>query len=59
VSTGALPSCTSQYEIAVIGAHGMGHDCESKSFHYDVSDIVQAGDLVSVSFELPPNDCPG
>lgn len=59
VSTDTLPNCTSQYEISVIGAHGMGHDCESSSFHYDVSDIVQPGDLVSVSFELPPNDCGG
>jgi hypothetical protein len=59
LSTGGLVNCGQHYQLAYSTGDGAsGYDCKTSGFNYSLgSGQVQAGDSVSVNFNLPPNSC--
>jgi hypothetical protein len=57
LSTGGLVNCGQHYKLAFTTGNGAsGHDCKTSGFNFSPG-VIQAGDSVSVNFNLPPNSC--
>ena len=61
LSTPTLVNCGAHYRLAfsASGTSGTssGNDCKTEGFDYDISAYVHVGDTVTVTLQLPPNDC--
>jgi hypothetical protein len=57
LSTPGLVNCGQHYQLGYsTGAGSSGYDCKTSGFNFGLSN-VNAGDSVSVNFNLPPNSC--